>query len=331
MRPLVIATRGSPLALWQARHVEDRLRHHHPGLKVELKIIRTRGDELLESPAGGPLPRGLFTSAIQESLLTGAADLAVHSLKDLPTDGPAGLILGAIPTREDAADVLVSKAGRKLHELPRDAKVLCGCPRRAAQLLHRRSDLTILPIRGNVGTRVRKLDESDADALVLALAGLRRLGMEARVTERFDPADFIPACGQGALAVEIRRDDQQTAEIVAAIDDPPSRVAVTAERAFLAALGGGCQAPAGAYCTCGTDFQAVQALAPRAQAGKPVPPEMTIVGMVSAPQGRPLLLAELKGSDAESLGRQLAEQLLAGGGEEIIRQIRSHGSAEGSA
>ncbi|MCK4375072.1 MAG: hydroxymethylbilane synthase, partial [Candidatus Brocadiae bacterium] len=209
MRRLKIGTRGSELALWQAGYVRDALRRAHPGLEVALEVIRTRGDDV---PDAGPAPtegKGLFTGEIERALLTGGVDLAVHSLKDLPTQPVGGLALAAFPERADPADALVARDGLTLDSLPHGAQVLTGSPRRRAQLLRRRPDLKVSPVRGNVQTRLGKLDESDAHAIVLARAGLVRLGLADRVTERLDPADFVPACGQGALAVEIRGDDEE--------------------------------------------------------------------------------------------------------------------------
>ncbi|MHC4294634.1 MAG: hydroxymethylbilane synthase, partial [Planctomycetota bacterium] len=246
-RPLVIATRGSTLAMWQANHVRDALLKLHPDLQVSLEVFRTKGDEVLHTPLRGVPGKGLFTKEIENALLEGAADLAVHSLKDLPIELTDGLIVAGMLPRADPADVLVAKDDRKLNELPEGAEVLTGSLRRSAQLLHRRGDLKVSPVRGNVETRLKRLEESDASAIVLAAAGLKRLGLLHHATERLDPAEFLPACGQGAIAVEIRCDDGEIRDLIELLDHPDTRLAVAAERAFLRGLGGGCQVPIGAY------------------------------------------------------------------------------------
>jgi hydroxymethylbilane synthase len=243
----VIGTRGSKLAIWQAEHVRSALVQRHKGLDVEIKVIRTKGDAALKTPLYATLDKGLFTREIQQALQAGAVDLAVHSLKDLPTDEMEGLTLGAVTAREDPADVLVSKGGLTLRELPRGCEVLTGSLRRRAQILAARPDVVVSPVRGNVDTRLRKFSESAAQAIVFAGAGLIRLGLADRIAERLEPAVFVPACGQGALGIEIRADDAFAAETAGVLDDFASRAATTAERAFLEGLGGGCQVPVGAY------------------------------------------------------------------------------------
>ncbi|MHC4480990.1 MAG: hydroxymethylbilane synthase, partial [Planctomycetota bacterium] len=247
MRLLTIGTRGSALALWQAGFVRSALTEAHDGLRVELEVVRTRGDRIKDAPLNKVGGKGLFTKEIEQKLLSGEVDLAVHSLKDLPVDLPEGLALAAVTAREDPADVLVAAGGSGLEGLPEGAEVWTGSLRRRAQLLHRRPDLQVRPVRGNVETRLRKFDESGADAIVFARAGLARLGLLGRVTERLDPASFLPACGQGALAVEVRADDGRTARLCRALDDLDCRIATMAERAFLRELGGGCQVPIGAF------------------------------------------------------------------------------------
>lgn len=314
MRPLVIGTRGSELAMWQARHVASALSARAGGRRVELRVIRTRGDRDLQTPLHAigqrpPIPnhrdrsldKGLFTRQIEEALLAGEVDLAVHSLKDLPTQLPDGLLLGAVPEREDPADVVVSKAAPHLEALPAGAVVLTGSLRRRAQVLHRRPDLNVRDVRGNVPTRLRKLAESDACAIVLARAGLVRLGLAGRISHRLEPAEFLPACGQGALAVEVRHDDEALSELLRSIDHAASRAAVTAERAFLAALGGGCQVPIGAYAR-----------------PEPGAASLVLTGMVANLDGSRLMRRTLTGAcvgsrGAADLGRRLAEVLLADG------------------
>jgi len=309
MSRLVIGTRGSALAMWQAHHVRDALRARHPELEVPLEVIKTKGDRVLHTALHQMLDKGLFTKEIQTALLAGTVDLAVHSLKDLPTEPTDGLVLAAVAKREDPADAMVTKGAASLASLGRGAKVFTGSLRRRAQLLHARDDLQVLPIRGNVGTRLRKFDESDADAILFARAGLVRLGLDGRIAQRLDPTEFLPACGQGALGIEIRRDDTRVADRVGLLDDAPTRAAVTAERAFLAKLGGGCQVPVGAHARTGPDGRT-----------------LTVTGMVADLEGRRLLSHTMAGPIEESdrLGRDLAEYVLAEGAREILQAIIGH-------
>ena len=316
MRALVIAARGSALAMWQAEHIRDTLSRLHADLAIELSVIRTKGDRVQDTALHRMLDKGLFTREIEAALLDGSADLAVHSLKDLPTTLPDGLMLAAVPPREDPADALVSRDGASLDELPRGAAVLTGSLRRRAQVLHRRPDLKVLPIRGNVPTRIRKLHESDAAATILARAGLVRLDLADDTQHRLEPAEFLPACGQGALAIEIRRDDAELAELLGSIEHAPTRRAVGAERAFLAELGGGCQAPVGAY-------------ARHDEASR----ELTVTGMVASLDGSRLLRQTICGpaadSDAaEALGRSLAETLGGQGCDEILAEAIAQSQSE---
>jgi hydroxymethylbilane synthase len=308
LRHLRLGTRGSDLALWQARFVADALRRAHPDLTVETEVIRTAGDE-----GGPPTPPpegvGIFTREIEAALLEERMDIAVHSLKDVPAQLPAGLLLAAILERDDPADGLVAKAACSLADLPAGARVLTGSPRRVAQLLHRRPDLRCLSVRGNVPTRLRKLDESGADALILACAGLSRLGLAGKVTQRLDPCEFIPACGQGALAVEARSDDHESLALCAKVNHQRTQLATLSERVFLRAVGGGCRAPAGAY----GRFTG--------SAG-----ELVLTGMIATLDGSRLVRQTTmaivrEGSAAEQLGHALARALLHAGGEEILRSI----------
>jgi len=305
MRRLVIGSRGSRLALWQAHHVRDRLLAAQPGLEVDVLVIRTAGDAHGQAPLQAVTQRGFFSTEIQQALLAGRIDLAVHSLKDLPVEPEAGLVIAAIPPRDDPSDALVAKGGGRLADLPAGAKVLCSSWRRQAQLLARRADLRIEPVRGNVDTRLRKLDESAADAIVLASAGLDRLGEGGRISERLDPADFLPAPGQGALAVEARADDADVIGVVAGLEHGPTRLATQAERAFLAGLGGGCQLPAGAY--------------GRIDAGA-----LVLTGLVASRDGRQVVRDEVRTDDpseAAALGADLARRLLEAGGRKILIQL----------
>jgi hydroxymethylbilane synthase len=308
MKRIVIGTRGSPLAMWQATCVRDALTAADPSLKVELEIIQTTGDRILGQPQQAAPEKGLFTKEIDYALLNGAINLAIHSLKDLPTEIPQGLSLAAVTRREDPADALISREGLTLDKLPQGAKVFAGSLRRKAQLLHYRGDLQVLPIRGNVGTRLRKFDESDAAGIVFALAGLKRLGLAHRVSQRLEPEEFPPGCGQGALAIETRSNDKDMAALVAGLDDAATRAATTAERALLAALGGGCMLPVGAYGRVGNGT-------------------LTLTGMIASADGAAYFKDAVScpldsGESARALGKALADKLLAAGADIVLRQVR---------
>jgi hydroxymethylbilane synthase len=296
---LTIGSRGSQLALWQANWIQTRL--ETMGERCQIEIIKTTGDKITDVALSQVGSKGLFTKEIEEALLAGAIDLAVHSLKDMPTDLPAGLTLAAIPEREDPRDALI---GRALEDLAPAARVGTGSLRRTAQLRARRPDLQIEDIRGNVDTRLRKLDEGRYDAIVLASAGLRRLGLDNRITEVFNPSVMCPAVGQGALAVETRDDGGEAFHIAKRLEHPPSRLAVTAERAVLAALGGGCQAPIG--CHAYLDGET-----------------LIVVAAVVSPDGAQVVRRRIHGSIADpvSVGRALAEQILSAGGKEILDAV----------
>ena len=300
-RPLRIGTRGSPLALWQANHVADRLRAIAPGRAVELVIIQTQGDQIQNQPLSQIGGDGLFTKAIQDALRDGRADLAVHSLKDLPTVPVPGLVLAAVPPRASTRDAFISHKFSRFDELPQRAQIATGSQRRRALIRHRRPDLQLVDIRGNVDTRLRKLRDLNLDGLILAEAGLVRLGMGQVITELLDPSWMLPAVGQGALGLECRDDDLDTRKIVSMLDDLPSRQAVTAERAMLLALGGGCQVPIGAAATVAGATLALR-------------------GVVLAPDGARQISGETEGAAdrAEELGRDLASRLLDAGARELL-------------
>ncbi len=311
MKSIVIGTRGSDLALWQANHVRQALLAAHNELEVRLEIIHTKGDLILQTPLHKMLDKGLFTKEIESALLDRTVDLAVHSLKDLPTKLPDGLAMAAIGKRQDPADALVGKTGDTLSNLPQGAPVLTGSLRRAAQMLDARPDLDIRPVRGNVATRLRKLDESDAAAIILASAGLIRLGLADRITHRLDPQQFLPACGQGALGIEIRDRDTKVADLLAPLDDMPTRLAVTAERTFLGALGGGCQAPIGAFGRISENGGLV------------------LIGMVASLDGSRLIKQTIESDkatcqSAEELGRELAKTVCLRGAREILDEIAAN-------
>jgi hydroxymethylbilane synthase len=295
---LIIASRGSQLALWQARWVEAQL--HAAGRDARIEIIRTTGDKITDVPLAKVGGKGLFTKEIEEALLDGRADLAVHSLKDLPTELPAGLVLAAIPEREDPRDAVI---GGKLADLPAGAKVGTSSLRRAAQLRKLRPDLTIESIRGNLDTRIRKLDEGQYDAIVLAAAGLKRLGWADRIAEILDSGRMCSAVGQGALAIETRESGQGF-EACRALDHTATRAAVTAERALLASLGGGCQVPIGAYADVSGDQLRIQAV-------------------VASPDGAELIRGEGRGAlaDAAAIGARLGAELLERGAARILEGV----------
>ena len=301
---LVIGSRGSRLALWQAEWVKGELGRH--GYFADIEIIKTTGDRITDVPLAQVGTKGLFTKEIEEALLAGRVDLAVHSLKDLPTELPAGLRLGAVPRREDPRDVLVSRDGRRLAELPAGARVGTSSLRRSAQLRHARPDLDLEPVRGNLDTRLRKLEEGQFAALLLAAAGLRRLGWEARITEYLEPEVMCPAIGQGALGIEARTDDAATLDALAHLDDRAARLETAAERALLAGLGGGCQVPFGGFARLQHDGR------------------LLLGGVVASPDGRRLFRASGEGTDPEELGARLAEQLLRDGAAQVLEEVYGH-------
>ena len=245
-RPIRVGSRGSPLALVQDEEALSQLRSHHPDLELEVVVVRTSGDANQTAPLAG-MGLGVFVSQIEERLLSGDLDMAIHSLKDLPTRLPDGLALGAILARRDPRDVLVNRWNCRLTDLPEGARIGTSSPRRAAQLHRYAPGVEVVPIRGNVETRLRRADGDAADGAVLAAAGIVRLGMEDRVAEYLSPQRFVPAPGQGALAVEVRQDDRRMLDILERIEHPATRFEVTAERAFLETLGGGCSLPVGAF------------------------------------------------------------------------------------
>lgn len=296
---LRIGTRGSRLARWQADWVAERLRSL--GHKVELVEISTRGDTEQTGPIEAIGAPGVFTKEIQRALLSDDVDVAVHSLKDLPTDPVDGLLLAAVPPRENPADVLVSNGAKSVAALPQGARVGTGSLRRQAQLRHVRPDLVIENVRGNVDTRLKKLEEGSFDALVLARAGLLRLGCSERAVQMLLPEIMLPAVGQGALGIECRADDRETRAALAAIDDGPTHAAVLAERAMLAHLRGGCLAPIGAW-------------------GRLEDGSLRLSGVVLSEDGRQRLAADesARPEEAETLGRRVADRLLAQGAAALI-------------
>jgi hydroxymethylbilane synthase len=297
-----IGTRGSQLALRQAEEVAAGLRRAWPGLLVELVPIRTSGDRLTTAHLAEVGGKGLFVQEIDEALREGRVDLAVHSLKDLPAERPKELILAAFPRREDPRDALVAGTAARIDTLPPRARVGTSSLRRSVQLLARRPDVAALPVRGNVDTRLRKLRGGEYDALILAAAGLRRLGLFDGTVTALDPEEMLPAVGQGTLGVEAREDDDETLARAVALTDVETRTATLAERAFLEAIGGACTTPLAAY-------------------ARAVPAGLRLDAFVATPDGaRTLRDGEIGSADApEALGRRLAARLLAAGAADIIR------------
>jgi hydroxymethylbilane synthase len=304
VRELIIGTRSSKLALWQAEWVHARLRELEPGLSVSLKRIKTTGDKILDTPLAAIGGKGLFIKEIEDALRRGEIDLAVHSMKDVPTHVPEGLEILAIPEREDPRDVLVSRGGIAFDRLGAGARIGTSSLRRQAQLLHARPDLSIQILRGNVDTRLRKLEAGEFEGIILAAAGVRRLGWTDRVTEYLSPDVCLPAIGQGALALEGRASDAFMRDVAARLDHQPTRLAVTAERALLERLEGGCQVPIAAYATISGEA-------------------LTMTALVASVNGRRLIRDSIQGlaQAAHRLGIELAERLLAQGGDEILREI----------
>jgi len=304
VRELIIGTRSSKLALWQAEWVHARLRELEPGLSVSLKRIKTTGDKILDTPLAAIGGKGLFIKEIEEALRRGEIDLAVHSMKDVPTHVPEGLEILAIPEREDPRDVLVSRGGIAFDQLGAGARIGTSSLRRQAQLLHVRPDLSIQILRGNVDTRLRKLEAGEFEGIILAAAGVRRLGWTDRVTEYLSPDVCLPAIGQGALALEGRASDAFMRDVAARLDHQPTRLAVTAERALLERLEGGCQVPIAAHATISGET-------------------LTMTALVASVNGRRLIRDSIQGlaQAAHRLGIELAERLLAQGGDEILREI----------
>jgi hydroxymethylbilane synthase len=306
---LRIGSRGSQLALWQANHIAGLLRGQ--GHEVEIAIIRTTGDRLQEVTFAEVGSKGMFTKEIEEALAEGRIDLAVHSLKDLPTELEHPFVIAATPTRIDPRDAFVSVKHMGLAELPQGARVGTSSQRRRAQLKALRPDIEAVEFRGNVDTRLRKLSEGQVDAILLAAAGLERLGRTEWMRERLDPKDFCPAAGQGALAIETRRDDAPTIDAIGFLDDADTRFAVTAERAALAALGGGCQVPIGIHC--------------RLKFTQHHKPQDEIFAAVASPQtgevARIHHTAVRDHNDPEAFGRHAAKMLLQAGAGPLLEAI----------
>jgi len=297
---LTLATRPSALARWQTARVIQLLQASHPGLECSEYVITTTGDRILDRPVPEVGGKGLFTAELEEALLSGRVQAAVHSLKDLPVEDTPGLALAAVPARESAHDVLVSAQAWTLSDLPEGARVGTSSLRRAAQLLARRPDLLILPLRGNIDTRVRKVLDGEYEAIVLAEAGLTRLGLRAHVREVFPLEVMLPAPGQGALAVQCRADDAESIALLAAIHDPITMAEVRAERAFLAGLGGGCSLPVGAFAEKEDDT-------------------IILTGGVISPDGKQAIRLSAVDNDPNRLGERLADLVLERGAAGLLK------------
>ncbi|MCP4388456.1 MAG: hydroxymethylbilane synthase [Gammaproteobacteria bacterium] len=302
---LRIATRGSPLALWQAEHVSARLEALHPHLKVSLLTMKTRGDKLLDAPLAKVGGKGLFVKELETGLLDGRADLAVHSLKDVPVHFPEGLELALVMEREDPRDAFVSNRHDSLGTMPAGSLVGTSSLRRQTQIRERHPELRVDWVRGNVNTRLAKLDAGEFDAIILAASGLQRLGFGDRIKVAIAPEECLPAIGQGVLGIEIRSDDERLRELIAPLADADTTLRITAERALNQTLNGGCQVPIAGYAVLEQD-------------------QLYLRGLVGEPDGSEILRAEVRGSSSEAhaLGVQLAQQLLAQGADRILAGLQ---------
>jgi len=299
-----IATRSSALAVWQAEHIKASLQALHPGLEVELIRMKTQGDIILDTPLAKVGGKGLFVKELEQGMLEGRADIAVHSMKDVPVEFPEGLHLPVICQREDPHDAFVSNHYASLEELPHGARLGTSSLRRECQVRAARPDLEVLPLRGNVNTRLAKLDAGEFDAIILASAGLKRLGFDDRIRSALTPEQSLPAIGQGALGIETRIDDDEMNALIAPLNCPETSTVVRAERALNRRLAGGCQVPIAGYAMLQND-------------------EIWLRGLVGRPDGSQTLTAEIRGKavDAEALGLQVAEDLLGKGADSILASV----------
>jgi len=301
---LRIATRKSPLALWQAHYVSDQLKLHHPELKIELVTMTTQGDKILDTPLAKVGGKGLFVKELETGMLEGRADIAVHSMKDVPVEFPSGLHLGVICEREDPRDAFVSNNFKTLEALPQGARLGTSSLRRQSQIAALRPDLKIVDLRGNVNTRLKKLDEGEYDAIILAAAGLKRLQFEDRITQFIGTDICLPAIGQGAVGIECRNDDTRVNNLIAPLNDNKTQIRVLAERAMNARLQGGCQVPIAGY----------------AEYDRGI---VLLRGLVGQVDGQKIIRGEIAGppENAEELGMVLAEDLLARGADKILNEL----------
>ena len=310
--PVRIGTRASKLALWQANWIKSALIEANPQQTVELVTIKTKGDKILDVPLAKVGGKGLFVKEIEQALLDGRIDVAVHSMKDMPAEIPDGLCIGAIPPREISADVLISKSGLLFSDLKHGGVIGTSSLRRGAQLRHARPDIVIVPLRGNVETRLKKMETENLDAVVLAAAGVKRLDLEHRITEYLDSDIMLPAVGQGALCIEIRQNDPNIENMIKTLDDSGTHAVVTGERAFLNRLGGSCQVPIAGLGEIDRD-------------------SFKLTGLVADLDGSRVLKATLSGAidSTETVGVRLAEQLLNQGADKILAQLQTMESANG--
>ncbi|MBP1995941.1 hydroxymethylbilane synthase [Paenibacillus eucommiae] len=313
MKTIIVGTRQSTLALGQTEQVVEQLQRisdeHGLGCNFEIKKIITKGDRILDvtlSKVGG---KGLFVKELEQGLLDGEIDMAVHSMKDMPFELPEGLVVGAVPIREDARDCIITRGHRSLDELPQGALVGTSSLRRASQMQHYRPDLRIESIRGNIDSRLRKLEAEDFDAILLAAAGLHRLGWQDRISAYLPPEICLPAVGQGALCIECRGGDAFMLDLLSRFQDASTALAVRAERSFLGRLQGGCQVPLGAFASVSAE----------SSGGRPL---LTLTGMVGSPDGQEVLKESASGTDPEALGLLVADQLIARGADRILAAVR---------
>ncbi len=301
-----IGTRGSKLALWQANWIKTQLNNYTPSLSIEIIVIKTKGDKILDVPLAKVGGKGLFVKEIEEALLDERIDLAVHSMKDMPADLPVGLCIGPVPKREIPADVLISKSGFLLSELEPQARIGTSSLRRTAQIKHAKPDCMILPLRGNLDTRLKKLETTDLDAIVLAAAGVKRLNFEKKITQYLDYDVMLPAVGQGALCIETRKHDLEIEKIVSKLNHAKTRAVVMGERAFLRILGGSCQVPVAAFGEISKD-------------------RLTLRGLVADIDGKNILKETITGhkDSSESLGIELAKRLLLKGADKILEKLKA--------
>jgi hydroxymethylbilane synthase len=305
-KTIKIGTRGSKLALWQAEQTRKNLRAAFPDLTFETAIIKTKGDLILDVPLPAIGDKGLFTKEIENALLSGEIDLAVHSLKDLPTDLPDGLAIGGMLPRGEVRDILISREGRKLTEMTAGDRIATSSLRRKAQLLHFNPALTIIDIRGNIDTRIQKMKDGYCDALIMAGAGIIRLAYQDQITAFLDPSVILPAVSQGAVAIEIREDDETVMRLINAIADEDTWLTTMAERAFLRTLEGGCQVPVGCYCERNDD-------------------QLKITGILASLDGKELIKRSVNclPEEASEKAIELAWEIIDHGGQTILQQIRS--------
>ena len=305
-RKIKIGSRGSPLALWQANWIKDQLESRNPDIPVEIVIIKTSGDKILDVPLAKIGGKGLFVKELEEALLRKDVDFAVHSMKDMPIKFPFALCIASVTKRENPFDALISRNNIMLNDLPKGAKIGTGSLRRASQLLHYRPDLNLIPLRGNVETRIKKLETEGLDAIILATAGLIRLGWGDKISEIISPKILLPAMGQGAVGIEARKHDVDNQILLADMDDENTHLALDAERAVVTQLEGGCNVPIGAFATIDGN-------------------EMTLRGLVASLDGKTLYKKELKGDkvNAVALGNEMGNALLDMGGDKIMHEINS--------